>query len=134
MNMRKIFLITSLILLAFTSCQESLEKRAARELSEYTKKNCPTPIVNDQRLDSTVYEESTRTLRYYYSLYNRVDNESLINEYKKNIRAAQLKALKNDTKLKAYKDAGFGFRYTYYSTKNPGKVLFDATFQKKDYQ
>ena len=32
------------------SCTESLEDKAAREAKEYTEKYCPTPYVNDARV------------------------------------------------------------------------------------
>ena len=37
-------------------CQESLEDRAAKECKEYTQKHCPTPMVNNTRMDSMTYE------------------------------------------------------------------------------
>ena len=36
--------------------------------------------------------------------------------------------------MKAYKEAGYHFRYVYYSTKNSGTKVFDTTFRQKDYQ
>ena len=45
-----------------------------------------------------------------------------------------LKELRNSANLKDYKEAGYNFSYIYYSTKNKGTRLFEATFQKKDYQ
>lgn len=131
--MKKILILSGIILL-FGACQESSEDRAARELSDYTKKNCPTPVINDQQMDSVVYEPATHTIHSYYRLLNKVDNEKVIKANLKQIRAAQLKDLKKNTWNKAYKDAGFVFRYTYRSGSDPQKVLVDETFTQKDYK
>ena len=48
--------------------------------------------------------------------------------------AELLKELKNSTSMKLYKEAGYHFRYVYYSTKNSGTKVFDTTFRQKDYQ
>lgn len=44
-----------------------------------------------------------------------------------------LQQLKNATAMKPYKDAGYNFRYIYYSTKDKGRKLFEAYFHK-DYR
>ena len=48
--------------------------------------------------------------------------------------AMMLKELKNNANMKDYKDAGYNFSYVYYSTKNKGTRLFEATFREKDYR
>ena len=45
-----------------------------------------------------------------------------------------LKELKNSSNLKVYKDEGYSFRYVYFSEKEKGTQLLDATFHKSDYQ
>lgn len=131
--MRKLFIFCLLGLLA-VSCQESLEDRAARELKEYTQKNCPTPVVNDQQIDSATYEAQTRTIRYYYKLYNKIDDERIFAQHGKEIKAQILNELRNNTKAKLYKDAGFNYEYTYRSASDPKTILFDVKFTQKDYK
>ena len=57
-------------------CQDSLEDKAAKECKEYTQKHCPTPMVNNTRMDSMAYEPQTRTIHYYYSIYNEGDTQA----------------------------------------------------------
>ena len=90
-------------------------------------------IVNDTRMDSMVFEPSTRTIHYYYSLVGNADNEQAINSKKSELRKALNDALKADAGTKGYKDAGFNFRYTYRSGKTPSKVLLDEQYTEKDY-
>lgn len=116
------------------SCQESLEDRAARELKEYTEKNCPTPVVNDQQMDSASFERESRTLRFYYKLYDKSDSKALFAQHGKDIRKQILNELKNSTSTKSYKDADFNYRYTYRSASNPNTILLDVKFTSKDYK
>ncbi len=120
--------------LMVVSCQESLEDRAARELKEYTEKNCPTPVVNDQQMDSASFERESRTLRFYYKLYDKSDSKALFAQHGKDIRKQILNELKNSTSTKSYKDAGFNYRYTYRSASNPNTILLDVKFTSKDYK
>ena len=121
----KHLLYAGVLLLSLSACHKSLEDRAAQECKEYTEKKCPTPVVNDTRMDSMVFEPSSRTIHYYYSLVG--------NAKKSELRKALRDALKADTGTKGYKDAGFNFRYTYRSGKSPSKVLLDEQYTEKDY-
>lgn len=129
----KHLLYAGVLLLSLSACHKSLEDRAAQECKEYTEKKCPTPVVNDTRMDSMVFEPSSRTIHYYYSLVGNADNEQAINSKKSELRKALSDALKADTGTKGYKDAGFNFRYTYRSGKTPSKVLLDEKYTEKDY-
>lgn len=128
------FLVITLLSLMAISCQESLEDRADRELREYTQKNCPTPVVNDQQMDSATFERQTKTIRYYYKLYNKSDDKKLFAEHGKEFRKQILKELRNNTDTKSYKDAGFNYQYTYRSASSPSTILFDVKFTSKDYK
>ena len=119
--------------LIFVGCQKSMEDRVAEECKEYTKKQCPSQIVANTRMDSMVFEPSSRTIHYYYSLVGNADNEQAVNAKKSELRKALRDALKADTGTKGYKDAGFNFRYTYRSGKSPSKVLLDEQYTEKDY-
>lgn len=116
-----------------TSCQESLEDRAAKECKEYTQKHCPTPMVNNTRMDSMTYEPQTRTIHYYYSIYNEGDNKANVEANKQLLQQILLNGIKTDTASKLYKEAGFNFRFTYRSGKNPKTILLDETYKKGQY-
>lgn len=114
-------------------CQDSLEDKAAKECKEYTQKHCPTPMVNNTRIDSIVYEPQTRTIHYYYSLYNEADNKANVAANKQLLQQKLLNGIKTDTASKLYKEAGFNFRFTYRSGKNPKTILLDETYKKGQY-
>ena len=111
-----------------------MEDRAAQECKEYTEKKCPTPVVDNVRLDSMVFESTTRTIHYYNTLVGTADNRLVIDKQQGKLRQALKEGLRSDAGTKAYKDAGFNFQYTYHSEKKPSEVLFDATYTTKDYQ
>ena len=75
----------SIILLS--GCRESLEEQAARNCKEFTEKNCPTPVQLNIRMDSMVYENTTRTIRYYYTLSGPADNEKAVHKMQKELRS-----------------------------------------------
>ncbi len=115
---------------ALAACHENIEERAARECREYTEKHCPAPISEILVNDSMIYEPAHRTVHYFYSLRGVADTTALNTN---NVREDMLSSIKNSAQLKRYKEAGFSFRYTYFSTKNRGKKLFDFTFTPKEY-
>lgn len=129
--MRKcLFIIVSALLI--TSCQETLEQRCAREAKEYSEKHCPAPIAKGVTVDSMSFDVATHTLTYSYTLSGVVDDPAVIG--RNNPREDMLQQLKNATAMKPYKDAGYIFRYIYYSSKDKGEKLFEATFHEKDYR
>ena len=124
-----LFLATALTLVA---CQETLEERCAREARTYTEKKCPVLVTEGVMLDILTFQQSTHTLSYCYTASDFYDNADF---YANNdIRGILLKAVKNEPEMKLYKDAGYNFRYVYYSKKKSGTKLFDTTFRSKDYQ
>ena len=122
--------LLSTVLLA--ACQESLEDRCAREAKEYTEKKCPAPIGENTILDSIVFERTSHTMHYYYTLSGAADDKSTVE--KVNPRANLLQEVRNATSVKTYKDAGYNFTYTYLSKSSPRTVLFETTITRKDYQ
>jgi ADP-ribose pyrophosphatase YjhB (NUDIX family) len=128
--MKKILLLIATV--ALIGCQESLEERCAREAKEYTKKNCPTQVTQEITLDSMTFDTKSHTIAYCYTVSGEIDDSTVINS--NNPQGRLLEQVKNTPYLKLYKDADYNFRYVYYSTKNNGTKLFDATFRKKDYQ
>ncbi len=128
--MKKWLLMATVLMMV--ACQETMDERCARECRDYTKKNCPSLITENVTIDSLVFQKSTRTLIYYYTVAGVIDDAEQLKKY--NLRGELLKELKNSTTMKTYKEAGYHFRYVYYSTKNSGTKVFDTTFRQKDYQ
>ena len=125
---------TALLLLAavlLTACQESLEDCCAREAKEFTKKQCPLKVAESVVMDSMTFDKATHTISYIYSLDGVLDNADMLS--KNNPRQLLLGDLKNSTNLKLYKEAGYSFRYVYYSVKQKGTKLYEATFHESDY-
>ena len=118
--------------LLLTACQETLEERCARETREYTEKNCPTLVGRGVTLDSMTFDVATHTISYLYTLEGVLDDSVIVNA--NNPRERLLMEVKNNTHLKLYKEADYSFRYVYFSTKNNGTQLFEATFHANDYQ
>ena len=78
------------------------------------------------------FDLATHTLIYSYTLEGVIDDTAVIHANAP--QEQMLQQLKNATAMKPYKDAGYNFRYIYYSTKKKGEKLFEATFQEKDYR
>lgn len=118
----------------FTACHhDTLEDRAEKETKAYTERYCPTPAQNFQITDSLSFTRATKTLNYYYKFVDKADNEELIAESKPKLVKLLISQLKEDTKLKAYKDAGYHFHYVYRS-KQSGKIVLEATIGPKEYR
>lgn len=127
---RKIYTILMMTAL-LASCQETLEERADRESRDYTEKHCPAPVAYQVTMDSMTFDKVSHTFGYHYSLSGTLDDSTYL--LQNDPREMLLQQVKNSTNLKIYKDAGYGFRYVYHSSKNKA-TLFDVTFKQKDYQ
>ncbi|MBQ7419267.1 MAG: hypothetical protein IJV17_00845 [Prevotella sp.] len=128
--MKPTLLIIALLLVC--SCQETLEERCAREAKEYSEKHCPAPIAPNVTIDSMSFDVPSHTLTYSYTLSGAADDTAVVR--RNDPKGQMLQYLKNATAMKPYKDAGYNFRYIYYSTKNKGQKIYEATFQEKDYR
>ena len=129
--MKKVILF-ALVTLVLGACQESLEDKCARECVEFTKRKCPSSVAQDMLIDSMTFARATHTIQYYYKLTGASDRSDA---YPKDQARQLLKeALKNTTQVMAYKEAGYSFRYIYYSEKNPKTVYLDILLTEKDYQ
>ena len=131
--MKRAILSAAFLLTILTACQESLEKRAARTWQEYTEKNCPQVITETITMDSCVFETDTRILHFYYRFMGAMDQDS-IETKTDTMRKLLLEALRNETSLRVYKEAGYGFAYTYFSDREPGCLRYETYFTKEDYQ
>ena len=129
--MKKLWIIIAVALMV-TACQESLEDRCQREAKEFTERACPRHIDTEIVLDSMTFDKESHTIGYCYTLQGSLDNPMRVDKTK--FSEVLLLEVKNSTNIKLYKDAGYSFRYTYYSEKNSGTKLFEATFREKDYQ
>jgi len=118
-------------LMTVTACQESLEERCQREAATYTKKNCPLRLDEYTVMDSMTFDASTHTVNYLYTVSGKLDDAAYFNSVSP--RELLQKEVRNATHLKLYKEAGYNFRYTYYSAKNRGTKIFETTFLEKDY-
>ena len=114
-----------------TSCQESLEEQAARAQREFTEKNCPMQLTSTIILDSCSFEAESHTMCYYYQLLGEMDNDGNLNT--RMMRQMLVERLKNELSMRVFKEAGYNFRYQYYSQRHPGQILFETTITKKDY-
>ena len=125
-------LAAAAMMLMMTGCRESLEERGAREAAEYTRKHCPIPVDEHIVMDSMAFDIQSHTFGYCYTLTGELDDSAVIQHDK--ARELLLRQLRNSTHLKTYKEAGYNFRYVYYSTKKNGTKLFETTFRPDDYQ
>ncbi len=127
--MKKMILLAAAAICA-VSCQESLEERAAREAREFTDKNCPAKMSDAVTTDSLVFDAPTLTLHYCMSVSGPADTTAIL---KDQLRRDMVAALKGNTAIQRYKEAGFNFKYTFCSTKHKGEVLYETTITPKDY-
>jgi len=114
------------------ACQEPLEDRCSREAREYTKKNCPMRVAPNIVLDSMTFDKTTHTVSYCYTVQGILDNPTVFTT--NTPRDLLLQQVRNETKLKLYKEAGYSFSYIYYSAQKKGTRLFEATFHQMDYK
>lgn len=126
----KKYLLIPLVAFSLVSCHESLEERAEREAKEFTEKNCPMKVSEYIMNDSMTYEKETRTIHYYYSIHGKADTTALD---KKKAKAELIKGVKDATGIRNYKEKGFNFAYTYFSTKNKNQILLDIRVTPKEY-
>ena len=130
-NRIRVLVFAFVAIISLASCHESLEKRAAREAKEYTKRNCPTPEVNFTRTDSVAFDIEKREYTYYCSFVNQFDNEDFINKKRNEIHDGLKELLFSNAGMKVYVDAGFSFTYIVRSGSNPEKILYKDTFHTK---
>lgn len=131
--MRKISVVFCLLLL-LVSCKESIEEQAERMARENTEKYCPTPFINNTRVDSTVFDKSTRTFYYYCTFNGQLDDTTFFSKQEVKLRELLVKSLKSTTGVQSFKEAGFNFEWVCHSFKNPQLVLLRERITPKDYK
>ena len=130
--MKKNYLYALLLALLLCGCQESLEKKCQRECELYTKKNCPGNLGDNTIIDSMVFEATSHTIHYYYTLTGSADSVGILSN--SDARRALLDDLRNSTITRQYKEADYNFSYTYHSQSRPELVLYEVTLTVKDYK
>lgn len=121
-------------IIAFGGCKrETKDEKFKRDFEQFTQRECPKFVDPCTRLDSACYDIGSRTLSYYYTVQDMLDNDSiytdeLIEMFHDNI----CQELKSSIQMKGYKDEGITFRYNYRSITTE-KVMLDLTFTKEDY-
>lgn len=132
-------LVFPLLLLILTSCQESKEKRYARELREYTERNCPQPITPEGTvvLDSLNYSHPQGTSRgvvtYFYSVKTDSTGVESLQAQREKLYASLLQAIKDNVDMKKMKDDGLTIRHIYRLAET-GATVLDFRFTAKDYK
>lgn len=119
---RSLLLLMSASILA-VSCQESLEEKAERDAKEYTRRYCPTPVINSTRTDSITFSKTKRVYTYHISFVGDLDDAELINEHKEEIQQMLSSSLRESTGMKPYIEAGFKFEYICRSASDKNTVL-----------
>lgn len=128
--MKYLYLISFIVsLITVCGCQESMEDKAEREAKEYTRKYCPTPVINYTRTDSIAFSKKTHVYTYYITFVGNMDNRELLNEHRTEIQQMLTTAVHESTNMKAYVEAGFHFEYVCHSEKNPKEVLLKLKIQ-----
>ena len=126
--------ILLLALLSLTACHKSLEDKAAEEAAEYTRKNCPTPFINDTRTDSVTFTKANRTYHYYCTFAGKFDDARIIDLSKDKLRVTMIESIRNNANLKKSKEEGFNFEYVVRSQKDPKQILYQQLITRKDYK
>ena len=132
--MKKVLALLCLGALLLGSCKrETKDERFKREYEQFTRKECPKEVASCIRMDSICYDIESRTLTEYYTVSDKLDNdtmytEEVVDDYRKGL----LKELKGSIQMKPQKDESINFRYLYRSI-STGDVLFELTFTPEDY-
>lgn len=122
-----------LLSLLVAGCGKSLQDQAEEQAREYTRKYCPTPVKQYERMDSMTFDRQTNTFTYWKSLFGEADRADVVEKNRDRFHEALLKAVSEDTRNRVFKDEGFRFRFVYHSGSKPQQVLLDYTFTQKDY-
>ncbi len=127
---KKNYLISILAFSALflSSCQETMEERAAREAKNYTRKYCPTPFVNYVRTDSVTFDTRTRTYTYHCTFSGVLDDAEAIETHRSKIEDMLRSSVRGSTSMKPYVEAGFHFIYLCRSESNPKEILVKTVF------
>lgn len=126
--MRKFFcfVVFAVAVLMQMSCQETLDERAYRQAKEYTKRYCPTPVINYSRTDSVVFDRQKKVYVYYISFFDDLDNQEVIDLNKSKITNMLIQSVRESTGLKSFLEAGYRFEYVCHSGSCPEVILLQV--------
>ena len=107
-------LIALLALSLFAACQETGDKRCAREAEE-ADRQCPKTIDESTRIDSIRYRKEGNKFCYFYSLKGQTDEElkAIVNSPDNKLRTLQ--SLTNAAEMRYYLEHSVTFEYIYCS-------------------
>ena len=117
-------IVSFIVCIFMTSCQESMEDKAMRQAKEYTERYCPTPVVNYSRTDSVLFDRQRKVYIYHISFFDVLDDSNVVDENKDKITDMLTQSVREAPGLKNFIEAGFRFEYVCHSAKEPKKVLF----------
>ena len=134
MKMKKTLLFFVAVLL-FSACQESIEKRLAREARELSEK-CPQTlriqgadgVSHIMILDSIVFDIPTLTQRQYFTMTGDIDNADFAPT-----KSILVEQLKNEPTYELHRKNGYSFYYVYRSASHPDSVYAEITITRQDY-
>ena len=116
------------------ACTESFADRCRREAMEYTARECPRLEHQYIIMDSMTYSDQPQGFNYYYRLTGEFDNPELLTEDILQAFSDQMcKSLRENIKLRPYKERDFTFTYNYYLDSNDS-LVFSASFAPEDYK
>ncbi len=110
-------------------CHESVERHAAREAQEYTRRHCPTPVVNYSRTDSVLFDATHRVFVYYCTFVDVYDDAAKVEANKTRITQSLHNEIAARTTMKRYVDADMGFVYIVRSAQQPSLILYCDTIR-----
>ena len=132
------YILLSVALLAFSSCQEKLQDRFEREAREYTATYCPQHLDEVTVLDSMVFEPDggdgdAGDLRMYYSVTLTSEQRDALMNCLEELGDQNLKVVRNSVMFTKFKEVGTSFTYIYHDVAT-GDKLAEYHFEKKDYE
>ena len=135
MHTRVHYILLSVAVLVFSSCQEKRQDRFEREAREYTATYCPQRLDAITVLDSMVFEpkDDVGDLQLYYSLTLTAEQRDEFMNHLGELGDQNLKIVRNSVLFTKFKEVGAGFTYVYYDVAS-GDKLAEYHFTPKDYE
>lgn len=145
--MKKTFLTILLTVTALTAChKQTFDERVEDEVIQFNEKQAPKRMDAYTTFDSMAYDRQALELSYYYTIdydfnaqlftdeevWNEIWQEKR-GEVQTQLREELLRNLQSSIQLKAYKEHGLTFHYTYY-LKRTGETVVDCAFTPEDYR
>lgn len=132
--MKQLLYISVTTLLLLSCGRKSFEEQLYESAIEFTQKQCPKEIDACTTIDSMTFNMETRTLNYFYTLRDKLDepdalSESVVEDFRENL----LVKLREDLGLKKEKEANINFAYHYLSTRETGKEVLTVLYTPKEY-